>query len=236
MARIGYARVSSSSQNLAPQIDALKAAGCDPIRQESVSGGSRDGRSELESILAFVREGDAVIVTRLDRLGRNLLDVLNIVEDLDRKGAHLEVLDQEINTKGKTGRLLLHILAVVAETERQFIRERQRAGIERAKANGVYTGGKRQIDHAEAERLLSEGKKPAAAAKALGCSRQQIHRIRDGLIARWLDAGEQAGAIAERLHCNEKVVQRVLDSRTKAGEGEAQSPAPARRASASAAA
>src|SRR5215218_167870 len=134
MSSIGYARVSTTGQETATQIARLKAAGCDIVREEKASGKTRDGRSELETVLSFIRPGDTLVVVKLDRLGRSTRDVLNLVHELEEKGAHLRVLEPEINTKGPMGRMVLTVLGMVAEMELGFIRDRQRAGIEAAKA------------------------------------------------------------------------------------------------------
>lgn len=177
MARIGYARVSTSDQDLQTQIDKLKAEGCEVVRSEKVSGASRDGRNELATIIEFLRSGDELVVTRLDRLGRNTRDVLNIVHEVEQKGAFLTVLDPQVSTRGEMGHLVLTVLGMVAQMERRFIKERQRDGIEKAKAEGVYRGGKRRLDHNKVKAMHSEGYGPAAIAKALGCSRMQVYRV-----------------------------------------------------------
>jgi hypothetical protein len=100
---IGYARVSTTGQDTATQEAKLKAAGCTLIRTETVSGGSRDGRNELASILDFIRPGDVLIVVKLDRLGRNTRDVLNLVHELEERGASLRVLEPAIDTDGPDG-------------------------------------------------------------------------------------------------------------------------------------
>jgi DNA invertase Pin-like site-specific DNA recombinase len=137
---IGYARVSTTGQDTATQEARLQAAGCTLIRTETVSGGSRNGRNELASILDFIRPGDVLIVVKLDRLGRNTRDVLNLVHELEEKGASLRVLEPAIDTGGPMGRMVLTVLGMVAEMELGFIRDRQRAGIDAAKAKGVYKG------------------------------------------------------------------------------------------------
>jgi DNA invertase Pin-like site-specific DNA recombinase len=176
MAKIGYGRVSSSSQDLAIQISQLEKAGCSPIRTEKVSGKSRDGRTELESILEFVRAGDELIVCKLDRLGRSTRDVLNIVHELEAKGASLKVLEPELSTSGDVGRIVVTVLGMVAELERKFIRERQQAGIEAAKVKGIYKGRKRSVDASELEKLVEEGVRPSEIAKRLKKSRMTIYR------------------------------------------------------------
>src|SRR5918998_1221974 len=148
MARIGYARVSTADQDLQAQLTKLKAEGCDIVRSEKVSGGSRDGRTELATIIEFLRPGDELMVTRLDRLGRDTRDVLNIVYECEQRQAFVTVLDPHVTARGEAGRIVLTVLGMVAQMERRFIKERQREGIQRAKSAGVYRGGKRRIDRA----------------------------------------------------------------------------------------
>src|SRR4051794_18953979 len=177
MPRIGYARVSTADQDLETQLAKLKAEGCGIIRSEKVSGGSRDGRTELATIIEFLRPGDELVVTRLDRLGRDTRDVLNIVHDCDQRQAFVTVLDPHVSTRGEAGRIVLTVLGMVAQMERRFIKDRQRDGIERAKGEGVYRGGKRRLDREAVIAMAGSGHGPAAIAKALGCSRMQVYRI-----------------------------------------------------------
>ena len=177
MARIGYARVSSIDQDLEVQLAKLKGEGCDLVRSEKASGGSRDGRTELETIIAFLRPGDEVVVTRLDRLGRDTRDVLNIVHECEERGAFVTVLDPHISTRGEMGHIILTVLGMVAQMERRFIKERQREGIIRAKAAGVYQGGKPRIDRGRVFELSAAGSTPTQIAVAIGCSRMQVYRI-----------------------------------------------------------
>ena len=176
MPRIGYARVSTSSQDLDIQKTKLKEAGCEIIRAETASGVSRAGRTELETILEFLRTGDELVVHRLDRLGRSTRDVLNLAHELESKGASLRILDPEITTAGPTGRMVVTILGMVADMELQFIRDRQRAGIEAAKGRGVYKGRRKQIDDAEIRKLAGTGMTKAAIARELGVSRMSVYR------------------------------------------------------------
>jgi DNA invertase Pin-like site-specific DNA recombinase len=177
MARFGYARVSTTDQDLDGQVAQLKSHGCEIVRSEKVSGGSREGRVELSTVIEFLRPGDELVVTRLDRLGRDTRDVLNLIHDCEQRGAAVTVLDPFVSTKGEMGHLVLTVLGMVAQMERRFIKERQREGIERAKVKGVYRGGKRRIDHEAIRALHLEGKGPAAIAKAVGCSRMQVYRV-----------------------------------------------------------
>lgn len=176
MPKIGYARVSSSSQDLEIQKSKLKAAGCEVIRSETVSGASRDDRSELATVMEFLRDGDELIVHRLDRLGRSTRDVLNLVHELDAKGASLRVLEPEVTTAGDMGRMVITVLGMVADMELKFIRDRQRAGIEAAKDKGVYKGRQKSVDDDEIQRLASEGIAKARIARDLGVSRMTVYR------------------------------------------------------------
>jgi DNA invertase Pin-like site-specific DNA recombinase len=172
---IGYARVSTGGQDTAMQEAALKAAGCDIVRIEKVSGGSREGRSELASILEFIRPGDVLVVHKLDRLGRNTRDVLNLVHKLDEKGACLRVLEPPIDTCGPMGRMVITVLGMVAEMELGFIRDRQRAGIEAAKAEGLYKGRPVKFDRARILELRRPGMGATEIAKAVGCKRGAVY-------------------------------------------------------------
>ena len=177
MARIGYARVSSIDQDLDIQIAKLKAEGCEIIRSEKISGGSREGRVELETVIQFLRPGDELVVARLDRLGRDTRDVLNLIHECEQRQAFVTVLDPHVSTRGEMGHIVLTVLGMVAQMERRFIKERQREGIQQAKAQGRYTGGKRRLDREHAKRLRGEGLGATDIAQQLGCSRMQVYRI-----------------------------------------------------------
>lgn len=174
--RIGYARVSTTDQDLTTQVADLTAAGCTVIRTEKVSGKSREGREELQTILDFLRPGDQVIVVRLDRLGRDTRDVLNIVHEIKEKGASLKVLSPAIDTSGSTGEIVLTVLAMVAQMERSFLRERQAAGIAKAKTEGKYKGGAVKIDLTTVEKMKAEGKGMTEIAKHFKVTRQAIYK------------------------------------------------------------
>jgi len=176
MSVIGYARVSSTSQDTTIQIEKLRSAGCELIREEKASGRSLDGRSELQTILDFIRPGDTLAVVKLDRLGRSTRDVLNLVHELDEKGAFLRVLEPDISTAGPMGKVMLTVLGMVAEMELGFIRERQQAGIEKAKARGVYRGRPVSLDHERIRAMHAEGKGASEIARTLGCSRGAIYK------------------------------------------------------------
>ena len=177
MARIGYARVSTLDQELEGQLVRLRAEGCVIVRAEKVSGASREGRTELATILEFLRPGDELVVTRLDRLGRDTRDVLNVVHEAEQRGASVTVLDPHVSTRGEMGHVVITVLGMVAQMERRFIKERQREGITQAKLEGVYKGGKRRLDYDRVRAMAAEGRGPGAIAVALGCSRMQVYRV-----------------------------------------------------------
>ena len=177
MARIGYARVSTTDQDLQVQLDRLRREGCEIVRSEKVSGGSREGRTELATVIEFLRSGDELLVTRLDRLGRDTRDVLNIIHECQQHGAFVTVLDPHVSTRGEMGQIVLTVLGMVAQMERRFIKERQREGIEKAKAAGTYKGAKARLDYALIRRLHGEGCGPSEISKTAGCSRMQVYRV-----------------------------------------------------------
>jgi DNA invertase Pin-like site-specific DNA recombinase len=176
MAKYGYARVSSVDQNNDLQEARLRQAGCSIVRAEKISGGSREGRDELASLMEFMRDGDELVVLRLDRLGRNTRDVLNLVYELEAKGAALTVLEPAFSTKDAAGSMLVTVLAMVAELERRFIRERQAAGIAAAKARGVYRGRRPTVPTDKIVEMRAAGAGPSAIASSLGVSRMSVHR------------------------------------------------------------
>ena len=173
---IGYARVSSNDQDTSIQAAALRKAGCAVVRVEKASGKSREGRDELASILEFIRPGDVLVVTKLDRLGRNTRDALNLVHELDERGACLRVLEPAIDTCGPMGRIVLTVLGMVAEMELSFLKDRQRAGIEAAKAKGVYKGRPPTFDRAKILELRKQGMGATAIAEAVGCKRGNVYK------------------------------------------------------------
>ena len=174
---IGYARVSSNDQDTSIQAAALRKAGCAVVRVEKASGKSREGRDELASILEFIRPGDVLVVTKLDRLGRNTRDALNLVHELDERGACLRVLEPAIDTCGPMGRMVLTVLGMVAEMELSFLKDRQRAGIEAAKAKGVYKGRPPTFDRAKILELRKQGMGATAIAEAVGCKRGNVYKV-----------------------------------------------------------
>jgi DNA invertase Pin-like site-specific DNA recombinase len=173
---IGYARVSTTDQNCEIQEEALRAAGCTIIRSERVSGTSTKGRSELETVLDFIREGDALVVTRIDRLARSLFDLESIVRQLEEKGAKLKALEQPIDTGTASGRAFLQMLGVFAQFEASIRKERQMEGIAKAKAKGVYRGRKPSVDREAIIAMRERGMRPSAIAKQLKVGRTTVYR------------------------------------------------------------
>jgi DNA invertase Pin-like site-specific DNA recombinase len=127
-------------------------------------------------VLEFIRTGDTLAAVKLDRLGRSTRDVLNLVHELDQKGAALRVLEPEISTDGPMGKMVLTVLDMVAEMELGFIKERQRAGIEKAKAEGVYKGRPVTLDHQKIKALHVEGMGASEIAMRIDCSRGAVYK------------------------------------------------------------
>ena len=174
----GYARVSTIDQDLTIQRDALNATGCDVIREEKVSGTSRQGRVELDTLLQFIRSGDTLAVTRIDRLARSVADLQDIVRTLQEKGANLLVTEQKVDTSTAAGKCFFDMLGVFAEFETNLRKERQMEGIAKAKAKGVYRGRKPSIDADEVRRLKEQdGLGATEIAKRLNIVRSSVYRV-----------------------------------------------------------
>ena len=180
----GYARVSTTDQDLSIQEAALEAAGCFKIFAEKKSGTRRDGRTELQVLIECVREGDTVVVTRIDRLARSMKDLQDIVHELKGKGVSLKATEQPIDTGNAAGKAFLDMLGVFAEFETNLRRERQLEGIAKAKADGVYRGRKPSIDVDRVKTLHASGKGPAAIAKELKMARSSVYRVLEGVNAK----------------------------------------------------
>ena len=133
--KIGYARVSTQDQELALQLDALEQAGCEKIYQEKVSGAAK-ARPQLEALLEHLRNGDVVVVWKLDRLARSLKDLVSLVNQIQEKGASFQSVNDQIDTTSAHGKFTFHIFASLAEFERDIIRERTKAGLAAARARG----------------------------------------------------------------------------------------------------
>lgn len=150
---IGYARVSSLEQNLDLQVDALKKAGCDRIFEEKVSG-VRDERPQLAEAMGYLREGDTLVVWRLDRLGRSLLNLIKLVNEIQGKGIGFKSLVEQIDTTTPTGTFFFHVTGAFAQLERSIIIERTRAGLIAARARGRMGGRPRAFDDETFEMAL----------------------------------------------------------------------------------
>lgn len=184
MKTYGYARVSTTDQDLTIQREALMAAGCDTIREEKVSGTKLQGRDELRTLLEFMREGDTLVVTRLDRLARSMDDLSSIARQLEAKGVALKATEQPVDTRTAAGKAFFQMLGVFAEFETNLRRERQLEGIAKARAKGVYKGRKASIDPAQVKRLKNvEGLSPTEIAKRLGVARSSVYRVLEERIA-----------------------------------------------------
>lgn len=177
MATYGYARVSTTDQDLAIQESALRSAGCEIVRSEKRSGTSTEGRTELQTLIDFARNGDAIVVTRIDRLARSIADLAGIVRTLESKGVSLRATEQPIDTGTAAGRAFLQMLGVFAEFETAIRKERQMEGIAKAKAEGVYKGRKPSIDKAQVLALDAEGIGATEIARRLGIGRASVYRV-----------------------------------------------------------
>lgn len=164
--KIGYARVSSSGQNLESQIEALEKAGCEKIFQEKMSGRQSDNRSELQNALDFVREGDVFIVSRLDRCSRSVVDLHNILKKLGEKKVEFKATEQDLDTSTSMGRLMIGLLSIISEFETDLRAERQADGIKSAIKRGVKFGREAKFD--------DEKVKEAIKMKNDGFTNQQI--------------------------------------------------------------
>jgi DNA invertase Pin-like site-specific DNA recombinase len=179
MAVIGYARVSTSDQDLSIQEAALRGAGCDVIRAEKRSGTTTQGRDELRIILDFLHAGDVLMVTRIDRLARGIADLQDIVRQVRARGASLKATEQPIDTGTAAGKCFFDMLGVFAEFETNLRKERQLEGIAKAKAAGVYRGRRVSIDAATVREMKAQGLGPSAIAKSLGIGRASVYRALD---------------------------------------------------------
>lgn len=178
---IGYARTSTIEQEagLEAQRRELQAAGCEELFVEQVSSVQR--REELERALKYVRKGDTLVVSKLDRLARSVPDLVKIMERLEAKGASLRILAMNLDTSSPTGRLLINLVGSIAQFEREIMLERQREGISKAKAEGKYKG-RAATARAKADEVMAlreAGKGASEIAEALGIGRASVYRILD---------------------------------------------------------
>jgi len=150
---VGYARVSSAGQSLDVQLEKLAAAGCSRVFKEKRSGRQAENRPELQACLAYVREGDTLVVSRLDRAARSVLDLAKMADLLHRKGVTLRVLDQGLDTSTSEGKLMFNLLGAFAEFEADIRQERQRDGIALAKQKGIKFGRRNALNDEQAANL-----------------------------------------------------------------------------------
>jgi len=181
--KIGYARVSTVDQNANSQRDALKAAGCEKIVTDQVSGAAAK-RPKLDKLLSGLQAGDVLTVWQLDRLGRSLPHLIEVVRDLEAKGAHFQSLSEGIDTTTAQGRLTFHLMGALAEFERSLIVERTQAGLRAAKKRGARLGRPpaltaAQVNHAR--KLIESGERPTTVAGTLGVDRSTLYRA----LKRW---------------------------------------------------
>ncbi len=179
MATVGYARVSSIGQNLELQLEKLREYGCDEIFQEKISGRTA-ARPKLNECLRFVRRGDVLVITRLDRLARSTLDLHRILEELQKNKVEFVVLDQAIDTTTSAGKFVFGILAAVAEFEVHLRKERQAEGISRAQAEGVRFGPPPKLSEdqvAELRREHAAGVRIRDLSEKYGLSRASVYRL-----------------------------------------------------------
>lgn len=178
---IGYARVSSTGQSLDVQEDQLRAAGCEKLFAEKRSGKSVTDRQALHDAIEFAREGDTLLITRLDRIARSIVDLRGIIDRLGAKGVGFRCLQQgAIDTTTSDGKLLLNIMGSFAEFETDIRRERQMEGIAKAKAAGVYKGRKPSVDVERVKAMRADGMGASAIAAELGIGRASVYRALAG--------------------------------------------------------
>lgn len=177
--QIGYARTSTLEQTAGfeAQKRDLEAAGCEKVFAEQVSSVAQ--REQLEAAIDYLRDGDSLVVTKLDRLARSMRDLLDIVARIEAKGAGLRILAMNLDTTTATGKLMLNVLGSVAEFERSMMLERQREGIAKAKAEGKFKGRAptARAKAGEVEALLAAGESPTVVAKKLGIGRSSVYRV-----------------------------------------------------------
>lgn len=176
--QIGYARVSTDDQQLELQIDALEKAGCEQIFTDKISGTSAN-RPGLDNALSHIRQGDTLTVWKLDRLGRSVKGLVDLVAELEQQKIHFVSLTDGINTNTTAGRFFFHVMASLAQMERELIAERTRAGLKAARKLGRVGGRKRQMTEskiASAKKLLDAGAAPKDVAHDLGVSVPTLYR------------------------------------------------------------
>jgi DNA invertase Pin-like site-specific DNA recombinase len=183
MAKRGYARVSTHQQSLDIQISRLLKEGVrkDRICTDIASGKNADDRKGLQQLILKAEAGDVVLVTKMDRLGRNTLDMVSLVEDFSSRDVVVRFLDDGLDTSGETGKLIITILAAVAQAERARILERTNEGREAAKERGVRFGRPSEVDNEKFIQLWEQDASIKAITEKLSISRQYVYKLRDKL-------------------------------------------------------
>jgi DNA invertase Pin-like site-specific DNA recombinase len=196
--RIGYARVSTDDQNLDLQRDALKQAGCSVVYEEAASGKNAI-RPEIEQCRKALRAGDTLVVWRLDRLGRSLPDLVQIVAEMEKDGIGFESLTEKIETGSAAGKLVFHVFAALSEFERNLIRERTQAGLAAARARGRCGGRKPKLDEKQVREIKALLRDPdiqvADVARQYGVSRTTLYKHVGVVSPRFIGSKEQSGLV-----------------------------------------
>ena len=176
---VGYARVSTEDQKLDLQLDALKKAGCDQVFKD-VASGAQSNRAGLDSATKYLRPGDTLVVWKLDRLGRSLKHLIEVINDFSKKGVFFKSVKENIDTSSSGGKLTFHLFGALAEFERDIIRERTKAGLEAARSRGKVGGRPKALDDKQiqlARQLMSNPSNSATdVSKTLGISRSTLYR------------------------------------------------------------
>ena len=175
---IGYARVSTADQNLDLQKESLKGIGCQKIYEDKATG-SYANRQGLNQAIDQLREGDTFVVWKLDRLGRSVKGLIDFVAHLEQKNIHFKSLTDQIDTGSPAGRFFFHVMASLAQMERELVSERTRAGLNAARRRGKVGGRKRVMTESKVEsakKLLSNGSRPKEVARNLGVSIPTLYR------------------------------------------------------------
>lgn len=176
--KIGYARISTKDQNLELQKEALEKAGCNKIYEDIISG-AKHGRPGLDLALEVLKSGDTLTVWKLDRLGRNVKQLVDLVGEFEKRGIHLNSITEGIDTSTPSGKFFFHMMASLAEMERSLIIERTRAGLETARRLGKLSGRKPKMNPGKvlaAKKLLKSGISPKEVAKTLEISVATLYR------------------------------------------------------------
>jgi DNA invertase Pin-like site-specific DNA recombinase len=179
MSKVGYGRVSSVGQSLDVQLDKLSEVGCDVVFKETHTG-TTDQRTQLQAMMQYVRKGDTLYITKLDRLGRSTLHLTQIFDKLEKQGVDIVVLDQNIDTTTPIGKLLFNVLSSIAEFETEIRKERQLEGIAKAKAKGVQFGRRAVLDTEQVRQMKkkrAEGVLIRELMREYNLSKSSVYRL-----------------------------------------------------------